>query len=85
VLCVAAHNTYIPTWQGWLYLATIIDCFNKEVVGYALADHMRTELVTDALVAIQQGATAGGCQAPVVNRRVRASMLSIPHLRAVDR
>lgn len=41
--------TYIPTWQGWLYLATIIDCFNKEVVGYALADHMRTELVTDAL------------------------------------
>ena len=41
--------TYIPTWQGWLYLATVIDCFNKEVIGYALADHMRTELVTDAL------------------------------------
>ena len=41
--------TYISTWQGWLYLATVIDCFNKEVVGYALADHMRTELVTDAL------------------------------------
>jgi transposase InsO family protein len=41
--------TYIPTWQGWLYLATVIDCFNKEVVGYAMADHMRTELVTEAL------------------------------------
>jgi putative transposase len=41
--------TYIPTWQGWLYLATVIDCFNKEVIGYAMADHMRTELVTDAL------------------------------------
>ena len=41
--------TYISTWQGWLYLATVIDCFNKEVIGYALADHMRTELVTDAL------------------------------------
>jgi putative transposase len=41
--------TYIPTWQGWLYLATVIDCFNREVIGYALADHMRTELVTDAL------------------------------------
>lgn len=41
--------TYIRTWEGWLYLATVIDCFNKEVVGYAMADHMRTELVTEAL------------------------------------
>ena len=41
--------TYIPTWEGWLYLATIIDCFNKEIIGYAMADHLRTELVTDAL------------------------------------
>ena len=41
--------TYIPTWQGWLYLATVIDCFNKEVIGYATAEHMRTELVTHAL------------------------------------
>jgi transposase InsO family protein len=41
--------TYIPTWQGWLFLATVIDCFNKEVIGYAMAEHMRTELVTDAL------------------------------------
>lgn len=41
--------TYIRTWQGWIYLSTVIDCFNKEVIGYALADHMRTDLVTDAL------------------------------------
>lgn len=41
--------TYIATWQGWLYLATVIDCFNKEVIGYAMADHMRTELICDAL------------------------------------
>ena len=41
--------TYISTWEGWLYLATVIDCFNKEVIGYAMAEHMRTELVTDAL------------------------------------
>lgn len=41
--------TYIPTWQGWLYLATVLDCFNKEVIGYAMADHMRTSLVTDAI------------------------------------
>jgi transposase InsO family protein len=41
--------TYIDTWEGWVYLATIIDCFNKEVIGYAMADHMRAELVIDAL------------------------------------
>lgn len=41
--------TYIPTWEGWLYLATVLDCFSKKVVGYAMADHLRTELVTEAL------------------------------------
>jgi putative transposase len=41
--------TYIRTWAGWLYLATVIDCFNREVIGYAMADHMRTSLVGDAL------------------------------------
>ncbi len=41
--------TYIDTWQGWVYLATVLDCFSKKVVGYAMAEHMRTDLVTDAL------------------------------------
>lgn len=41
--------TYIKTWQGWLYLATVIDCYSRMVIGYAMADHMRTSLVTDAL------------------------------------
>jgi putative transposase len=41
--------TYIPTWAGWLYLATVIDCFNKEVIGYAMADHMRTSLICEAV------------------------------------
>ncbi|WP_081743539.1 IS3 family transposase, partial [Arthrobacter sp. H20] len=41
--------TYIHTWQGFLYLATVIDCYSKKVVGWSIADHMRTELVTDAL------------------------------------
>ena len=41
--------TYIRTWEGWLYLATVLDCHSKKVAGYAMADHMRTELVTDAL------------------------------------
>ena len=41
--------TYIWTWQGWAYLATVIDLASRRVVGWALADHMRAELVCDAL------------------------------------
>jgi transposase InsO family protein len=41
--------TYIATWEGWLYLATVIDIASRRVVGFALADHLRTELVADAL------------------------------------
>jgi transposase InsO family protein len=41
--------TYIGTWEGWLYLATVIDIASRRVVGYAMADHLRTELVSDAL------------------------------------
>lgn len=41
--------TYIKTWEGWLYLATVIDCCTKEVIGWSMADHMRTDLVCDAL------------------------------------
>jgi transposase InsO family protein len=41
--------TYIGTWEGWLYLATVIDIASRRVVGYAMADHLRTELVADAL------------------------------------
>jgi transposase InsO family protein len=41
--------TYIWTWEGWLYLATVIDIATRRVVGYACADHLRTELVAAAL------------------------------------
>jgi putative transposase len=41
--------TYIKTWDGWAYLATVIDLHSRAVVGWAIADHMRTDLVTDAL------------------------------------
>jgi putative transposase len=41
--------TYIPTWEGWLYLATVIDIASRRVVGFAQADHLRTELIADAL------------------------------------
>jgi transposase InsO family protein len=41
--------TYIATWENWAYLATVIDLASRKVVGWSLADHMRTELVEDAL------------------------------------
>ncbi|WP_307558032.1 IS3 family transposase [Streptosporangium lutulentum] len=41
--------TYIPTWEGFLYLATVIDCHSKAVLGWAMADHYRTELIKDAV------------------------------------
>ena len=42
--------TYIATWEGWAYLATVIDLASRRVVGWALADHMRTDLISDALL-----------------------------------
>lgn len=41
--------TYLPTWEGFAYLATVIDCHTKACIGYAIAEHMRAELVIDAL------------------------------------
>ncbi len=41
--------TYLRTWEGWLYLATVIDLCTRMVVGWQMADHMRTGLVVDAL------------------------------------
>ena len=41
--------TYIKTWDGWAYLATVIDLYSRKVIGWAVAAHMRTSLVTDAL------------------------------------
>ncbi len=41
--------TYIKTWAGWAFCATVIDCYSRKVVGFAVADHMRTDLIIDAL------------------------------------
>jgi len=41
--------TYIPTWQGWLYLATVIDVHTRMVIGYAMDDNYRTPLISAAL------------------------------------
>jgi transposase InsO family protein len=42
--------TYIWTWEGWLYLAAIMDVYNREIVGWALYKRMRKELVANALL-----------------------------------
>ena len=44
-----ADITYLRTWEGWLYLAAVQDTFSRTIVGWSMADHMRAELVTDAL------------------------------------
>ena len=73
--------TYIPTGEGWLYLAAVLDLGSRWWLGYSMADHMRTELVSDALdmaVATRGGHVNGiifhgdlapnTCQATTANR-----------------
>lgn len=45
----AVDITYIWTDEGWLYLAGVMDLFSRRIVGWSMADHMETELVSDAL------------------------------------
>ena len=64
--------TYVRTWEGWLYLATVLDVFSRRVIGWAIADHLRASLVCAALrmaVATRGGSVVGvvfhsdrGCQ-----------------------
>jgi putative transposase len=44
-----AEITYVHTWEGFLYLAFILDVYSRQVVGWSMAAHLRTELVVDAL------------------------------------
>ncbi len=44
-----ADITYIPTWMGFLSLAVVLDVFSRRIIGWAMADHLRTALVVDAL------------------------------------
>lgn len=59
---MVGNITYIPTWQGWLYLATVIDCHTKKVIGYAMDDNYKTPLISVAIdraaanVALPEGA-----------------------------
>jgi putative transposase len=44
-----ADITYLRTWEGWLYLAAVQDAYSRRIVGWSMAEHMRAELVVDAL------------------------------------
>ena len=44
-----ADLTYLRTWEGWLYLVAVQDAFSRRIVGWSMADHMRADLVVDAL------------------------------------
>ena len=53
--------TYVPTAQGWLYLALVMDLWSRRIVGWAMADHLRSELVLGALeMAVHQRRPAKG-------------------------
>ena len=47
-----ADITYIPTWAGFLYLAVVLDAYSRRIVGWSMAEHLRTELVLAARVAV---------------------------------
>ena len=73
--------TYIRTWEGWLYLATVIDVFSRRVIGFSLANHMRASLVCDALqMAV---ATRGGNVAGVIFHSDRGSQYTSAEFRAL--
>jgi putative transposase len=44
-----ADITYLKTWEGWVYLAAVQDLYSRKIVGWSMADHMRAELVVDAV------------------------------------
>jgi putative transposase len=44
-----ADITYVPTWAGFLYLAVVLDTHSRRIVGWAMADHLRSELVIEAV------------------------------------
>jgi putative transposase len=56
-----ADITYIPTDEGWLYLAAVMDLYSRKIVGWAMRDHLRTELAATALMmAVQRQRPAAG-------------------------
>jgi putative transposase len=77
-----ADITYIPTGEGWLYLAVILDLFTRKVVGWAMREHMRVELTMAALtMAIQRRRPGPG----LVHHSDRGSQYAAGHDRKVQK
>lgn len=75
-----ADITYIPTAEGWLYLAVLLDLFTRKVVGWAMRDHMRAELTIAALtMAIQRRRPRAG----LVHHSDRGSQYAAADYRAI--
>jgi putative transposase len=56
-----ADITYVPTQEGWLYVAAVLDLFSRRIVGWSMADHMQTTLVSNALqMALRQRGPVAG-------------------------
>jgi len=70
--CWVADITYLRTWEGWLYLVAVQDLYSRRIVGWSMAEHMRTELVLDALqMAVARRRPGDGlCITPTVDRPV---------------
>ena len=65
-----ADITYIPTQEGWLYLAAILDLYSRKIVGWAMSEHIDTELVLKALaMALLHRQPAGQSALPLRSRR----------------
>jgi putative transposase len=53
--------TYIPMWEGWVYLASVIDCAPRKCAGWAMGDNYKTPLITVAIEMAARNLDAGGC------------------------
>lgn len=65
--------TYIATGEGWLYLASVLDLGSRRLIGYSMADHMRTELVLDALTMAVNARRGARAVAGVISHADRGS------------
>ena len=69
-----ADITFVPTAGGFLYLAVVLDAWSRKIVGWSMANHLRTELVLDA----RWRSASGGRTASSITATVRVSRLAVP-------
>jgi putative transposase len=76
-----ADITYIPTDQGWLYLAAVLDCYSRKIVGWSMADHLESDLAGQALkMALVQRPVQAGALVHHSDRGVQYASEDYRHL-----